>query len=191
LLVIESTDHEQPIILGNNNFEQGYYALPDYRKNITVTIAEGDSFLLNSFTCPNEYQAASRATHKVPVWTYRYFGNWSNIELFPPNNDYPGQVISQGSGAYHGSELEMVFGNPSGVSGLPNSRAEDEMICLMQTAWATFARDPANGLTRLGWPKYESRPDSLIRLAYNNVPHAEFVDPALYFAACANYTPSA
>ena len=43
----------QPYLLGNNNFEQGYYALPDYRKNITVTIAQGDSFLLDSFTCPN------------------------------------------------------------------------------------------------------------------------------------------
>lgn len=80
----------------------------------------------------------------------------------------------------------MVFGNPSGVSGLPNTNAENEMIALMQGAWAAFARDPAGGLTKYGWPEYNPNTNSLIRLAYNNSPTAEFVSPSLYFAACAN-----
>ncbi|KAK5108106.1 hypothetical protein LTR62_008760 [Meristemomyces frigidus] len=137
-----------PYLLGNNNFEQGYYALPSFKKNVTVTISQGDSFLLNSFTCPSQYQAAARAAHGVPVWLCRYFGNWPNLELYPANSDYPGQVVSEGSGAYHGSDLEMVFGNSAAVSGIPDSSDEDRMIKLMQGAWAAFARDPARGLTR-------------------------------------------
>ncbi|KAK3614610.1 hypothetical protein LTR56_027140 [Elasticomyces elasticus] len=180
-----------PYLLGNNDFEQGYYALPSFKKNNNITIAEGDSFLLSSFTCPNEYQAGVRAANDVPVWLYRYFGDWPNINLYPTNNDYPGQVVSQGSSAYHGAELEMVFGNSLGVSGLPNTADENETIALIQGAWAAFARDPANGLTYYGWPQYNRSADTLILLAYNNSPTAEFVDPNTYFAACANYTPSA
>lgn len=142
--------------------------------------------MLDCFTCPNKYQAEGRLAHDVPVWVYRNFGNWSNLELYPPNPAYAGQVISEGSGAYHGSDLEMVFGNPSGVSGLPNSQPEKEMIKLMQGAWAAFARDPAKGLTNYGWPEYNPDTSSLIRLAYNNSPTAEFVSPNLYFAACNN-----
>lgn len=82
----------------------------------------------------------------------------------------------------------MVFGNPSGVSGIPNSKAENEMIALMQGAWAAFARNPVNGLTAYGWPEYDPHTHSLIRLAYNNLPTAEFVNSKLYNAACANET---
>ncbi|KAK3676856.1 hypothetical protein LTR78_003060 [Recurvomyces mirabilis] len=179
-----------PYLLGNNNFEQGYYALPSFKKNVTVTIAQGDSFLLNSFTCPNEFQAANRAAHGVSVWLYRYFGDWPNINLYPANNDYPGQVVSQGSGAYHGTELEMVFGNPDLVSNLPNTSNESKMIKLMQGAWAAFARNPASGLATYGWPQYKPGTNSLILLAKNNTPTAEAVDPSLYFADCAGYVPS-
>lgn len=168
----------------------GYYALPAFKRNTTVTIAQGDSFLLGSFTCPNDFQAKARAAHGVPVWLYRYLGDWPNIRLFPKNDDYPGQVVSQGSGAYHGTELEMVFGNPEAVSGVSNTVNEDEMIRLVQSAWAAFARDPKCGLTKLGWPTFDPVEDSLIRLGYGNAPTAQFMDPTLYTAGCGNYTPS-
>ncbi|KAK4541845.1 hypothetical protein LTR36_007377 [Oleoguttula mirabilis] len=177
-----------PYLLGNNNYEQGYYVLPDYLKGINVTTAQGDDFLLSSFTCPNAFEAGNRLAYSVPVWLYRYFGNWANIELYPATSAYAGQVIGEGSGAYHGAELEMVFGNPSGVSGIPNSAAENEMISLMQGAWAAFARDPVSGLTVYGWPKYDPSAETLILLALNNSPTAEFVSPSLYNAACVNET---
>ena len=65
------------------------------------------------------------------------------------------------------------------------------MIVLVQGAWAAFARDPAKGLTNYGWPTYDPNEDTLIALAYNNTPTAEFIDPSTYFAACSNYTPAA
>lgn len=184
------TYRNQPYLLGNNDNEQGYYALPDYRKNITVTLAEGDSFLLGSFTCPNQFEADARRAQNVPVWVYRYFGDWANVRLFPPNPAFAGQVLSDGSGAYHGAELEMVFGNPSGVSGIANTKAETQVIALIQGAWAAFARSPATGLSWYGWPKYNPATKSLIRLAYNNSVTPSFVSPSLYFAGCVNATSS-
>jgi carboxylesterase type B len=81
----------------------------------------------------------------VPVWRYRYFGNFSNLELFP------------GSGAYHGSDLNMVFGTAQDTSGLPNTSAENATSRYLMHAWATFARDPKRGLVdELGWPTYDS-----------------------------------
>ena len=37
-------------------------------------------------------------------------------------------------------------------------------------AWAAFAKDPVQGLTKYGggWPQYSPQTNSLIRLAYNN-----------------------
>ena len=129
----------------------------------------------------------------MPTWLYRYFGNWPNIRLYNPSSNpaYAGQVLSEGSGANHGSDLEMVFGNPSGVSGLADTAPEKEMISIMQGAWAAFAKDPVNGLKAYGWPKYVNGKDTLIRLAYNNNPKAEFINGQAYFDGCANYTPTA
>lgn len=137
-----------------------------------MTGKQGDDFLLSSFTCPNLFEAEWRRHYDVPVWQYRYFGHWDNLRLY------------NGSGAYHGTDLEMVFGNDDVVSGIPSSEAEDEMTRLMQHAWAMFADDPAEGLHRLGWPEYDPAEKSLIRLAYNNQPGADFVSPSEYDAPC-------
>lgn len=80
--------------------------------------------------------------NNVAAWRYLYFGDWPNLRLYP------------GSGAYHGSELEMVFGTAQDVSGTPNTPAEDATSMYMMKAWVAFARDPENGLEQLGWPVY-------------------------------------
>lgn len=139
-------------------------------------MAEGHEFLLSSFTCPNSFEPRQRWAYDVPVWQYRYFGDWSNLRLYPS------------SGAYHDADLEMVFGNSAAVNGLPNSVAEDETIRLMQRAWATFTRDPVHGLKELGWPEFDPDAASLIRLAYGNEAGATFVRPSVYDATCPNVT---
>ena len=79
------------------------------------------------------------------MWRYRYFGEFENLELFP------------GSGTYHGSELEMVFGTAEDVSGLPNTKLEEKTIAYFMKAWAAFARDPRKGLLdTIGWPIYQN-----------------------------------
>ena len=79
------------------------------------------------------------------MWRYRYFGDFANLRLFP------------GSDSYHGTELDMVFGTAQDVSGLPNDDIEEKTISYFQKAWATFARNPTNGLSKtMGWPLYNN-----------------------------------
>ena len=159
-----------PYLLGNNNNEQGYYVIPAYAKGINVTTEQGDAFLLSSFTCPNSFEAQNRKKAGVPVYQYRYFGDWANIRLYPT------------SGAYHGSDLEMIFGNSYGVSGIPPSNPEKQTTSWMQHAWVTFANDPANGLESIGWPQFDEGAKTLARLAYNNNPIPDYVEPSVYDA---------
>ncbi|KAK3696624.1 hypothetical protein LTR37_017877 [Vermiconidia calcicola] len=168
-----------PHLLGNNNNEQGYYIIPAVANGANPTEAEGDLFLLQSFTCPNyvnpsQHQKMSEATnryaHGVLVWQYRYFGHWENLRLYP------------GSGAYHGSDIEMVFGNSGAASGIPPSEPEEQVSRLMQHAWAAFAA--TSGLSKLGCPEYDPERDSLVRLAYKNRPEADFVRPSMYDHPC-------
>ena len=118
------------------------------------------------------FEAENRRAYGVPVWQFRYFGHWDNLRLYP------------GSGAYHGSDVEMVFGNSETVSGIPPSKPEERTTALMQRAWATFAECPARGLHAMGWPLYNPKSKSLIRLAYENRPAASFVKPSVYDASC-------
>lgn len=76
----------------------------------------------------------------IATWRYYFNATYENTERFP------------GSGAYHGSELPLVFGT------LQNKQQnlDGDAIFLsrtMQKAWADFAKDPTKGP---GWPKVGS-----------------------------------
>jgi cholinesterase len=61
-------------------------------------------------------------------------------------------------GAYHGSELSLVYGAPKlkdAADQNTDTPAEAALTSVMMTAWASFAKDPQNGLTRLGYPVYK------------------------------------
>ncbi|KAK8127296.1 hypothetical protein PG984_008404 [Apiospora sp. TS-2023a] len=161
-----------PYVLGNNDNEQGYYVISAYGRGTNVTKAQGDEFLLTSFTCPNHAQALSRRAAGVPVWQYRYFGDWDNTRLYTT------------SGAYHGTDMHMVFGNSEAVTGILPSVAQDKTVVRMQHLWARFAADPVNGLSRAGWPRLEPGSDSLARFAYGNSPEWSFVDPEVLVDRC-------
>ncbi|KAL0939828.1 carboxylesterase [Colletotrichum truncatum] len=166
-----------PALFGNNDNEDGYYRIPAYGNGVVPTPEQVSSFLLESFTCPNSYQGAARLAQGVPVWVYRYLGDWDNTRLFPT------------SGAYHGVDLHMIFGASGDVSGIPPSETQRQLTRLMQSAWAAFANDPENGLSEvLGWPKFDLNGESLIVLGKGNDPEPQFVKPALYDAPCSTVT---
>jgi carboxylesterase type B len=48
----------------------------------------------------------------------------------------------------------MVFGTAEDVSGLENIPAEDATSRYIMGAWAAFARDSKQGLSKYGWPAY-------------------------------------
>ena len=165
-----------PLFLGNNNYEAGFYKLVSYAMGINTTAEEDAEFILESFTCPVAYQATSRRNHDVPVWIWRYLADWNNTRLYPT------------SGAYHGVDLHMIFGNSEGVSGLPTVAAQRELTSLMQHAWASFCNDSVNGLNNIGWPSYDPESNSLILLGLDNSPEPQFVSPSDYDAACSTIT---
>ncbi|KAI9802788.1 MAG: hypothetical protein M1833_001387 [Piccolia ochrophora] len=125
----------QPMLLGNNQDEQGYYKIPAYANGIDPT--PGTRRVL-----------PARILHmpqlNVPVWQYRYFGDWDNTRLYPS------------SGAYHATDLHMIFGGSGDASGIPPSPAQEQTTSLMQRAWAAFCKDPANGLSGvMKWPRFD------------------------------------
>ncbi|PSK43735.1 hypothetical protein B9Z65_7249 [Elsinoe australis] len=163
---------KRPYLFINNDNEAGYYKIPAFAQGNILPESDWQEFNAESFTCPNTFEAFYRSTQGVPVWLARYFGDWDNIRLYPT------------SGAYHGSDLEMIFSASEDVSGLPESPAQRRTEALMQRAWATFADDPVNGLTRLGWPRYTRASPSLIELARNDTPLAQFAAPQSFDNVC-------
>jgi carboxylesterase type B len=110
---------------------------------VTLSDAAWGEFNRACFTCANFLEAKN-------TFLFRYFGDWDNLRLYPT------------SGAYHSSDLKMVFGASVYVSGIPDSAAETKMVAPMQKAWATFAQDPHEGLTKvMGWPRYMPDGDCL------------------------------
>ncbi|KAK8079708.1 hypothetical protein PG997_007526 [Apiospora hydei] len=161
-----------PYVLGNNDNEQGYYVISAYGRGVNVTKSQGDDFLLTSFTCPNHAQALSRRAAGVPVWQYRYFGDWESTRLYPT------------SGAYHGVDMHMIFGNSEAVTVLPPSEEQEQTVAFMRHLWVQFAADPVNSLSRAGWSRFEPGSESLARFAHGNSPRWSFVEPETLAADC-------
>ncbi|KAL3425258.1 carboxylesterase [Phlyctema vagabunda] len=160
----------QPSIIGNTDLESGFYRIAAFATNRSFIGSQKSLFDLAAFTCATAIEAKNRVLGGARVWRYRYFGDFNNLRLFP------------GSGAYHGSDLEMVFGTAQDVSGEENSEVENETSAYIMRAWATFARDPVHGLSNeLKWPAYSVSDDgeeNLIRLGFENQTSASFVSPA-------------
>lgn len=72
-----------------------------------------------------------------------YAGNFSNISPYP------------WMGAYHSSELPLVFGTYGDFRG-NGTQFQKDTSETMQDFWLAFALDPENGLQQKGWPKYSS-----------------------------------
>jgi hypothetical protein len=70
----------------------------------------------------------------------------------------------------------------------PNSiPATTEQISIgkyIRGAWTAFAKNPAEGLTQYGWPRYDVSQDTLVRIAYNNITGPNLINPRRYDADC-------
>ncbi|KAH7155980.1 Alpha/Beta hydrolase protein [Dactylonectria macrodidyma] len=165
-----------PILFGHNHNEDGYYRIPAYGNGVTPTDAQVTSFLLESFTCPVSYQAEARRQKGVAAWAYRYMADWDNTRLFPT------------SGAYHGVDLHMIFGASGDVSGIEPTAGQALLTKTMQGAWYAFCNNPTNGLSQLGWPKFNPQTKSLILLGNGTKPRVDFVKPSAYDAPCSTIT---
>ncbi|MCJ1270968.1 hypothetical protein MMC22_010867 [Lobaria immixta] len=163
-----------PYLAGSTNNEAGFYKVRAYNLNITLSDHAWDLLNLEAFTCATLAETSARRHARVPVWQYRYFGDWPNLRLYPH------------SGAYHGSDLHMIMGGATDVTGVSNTPEQDRTMRYMMRAWAAFARDPQKGLTtHLHWPQYSPHGNTLVRLGYENSARASFVPPSTYDTPCA------
>jgi len=85
----------------------------------------------------------------VPVYRFLYSGNFSNISPLPF------------LGAYHESELPLLFGTDGNFRG-PSTPLEKETSKVMQDRWLAFARNGVKGMEEVGWPRYDASQDGMV-----------------------------
>ncbi|KAJ5085251.1 Carboxylesterase type B [Penicillium argentinense] len=164
-----------PYLATSNNYEPGFYRISAFANNISLTDTEWDRFNLAGFTCASKYAVDGRLAYAVPAWQSRYFGDWDS------------QYLYDGSGAYHGSDIPMLFGSGEEVTGIPNSELQEKYSNYMGATWVAFASDPRRGLEKQGWPAFDaSKPKrTIVGLGFKNGTLAKFLDPADVEKECA------
>jgi carboxylesterase type B len=154
---------KQPLLIGNNDNEAGFFTIMNPKQKLDPAAAKKQNA---GFECPSGAAADARRLQGIPSWRYRYM----------PNK------------AVHGAEIASVFGTMEGMGRntltTTNTRALSKA---MMQAWAAFAKDPQNGLTKIGWPKYNPLGKTLILLGEGNGPGATFAFPAEYDGFCDEY----
>lgn len=145
---------KKPYLTGNMDYEAGLFRVTAASAGTHLTDVEWAVWNLASFSCPAAGAAQRRSQYGVPTWRYRYFGEFPNLRL----------TLNPSSGAWHESEISIVWQTTEDSSGVPNTPAETAISGYLHGAWAAFAKDPANGLSRspYKWPKYN--PNSRSRL---------------------------
>ena len=143
---------KKPILLGNNDYEAGIIKVIFGNMGKTQSVQQWALLNLQTFTCPVGSAAQYRALNGVPVWRYRFFGDFLNTRL----------TETPSSGAWHGSEISQVFGS-SELAGLPNTQAEAAISSYIMSAWAAFAKNPNSALSAapFAWPKYDRKSKQL------------------------------
>ncbi|KAG2417666.1 cholinesterase [Aspergillus terreus] len=165
-----------PFMTGNTDNEAGFFLITAlaYTNLTAEQVAAipmnlirplGNILTLAGFTCPAAEAAGYRLEHRVPAWRYRYYGgNYSNTYIVPVGS------------AYHTSDLLPLFGTAPTVTGVKDTWYEAEAAAYMRNAWATFAKNPATGLSsEFRWPKFNPLTRSEVQLSLDKQTEATFI----------------
>jgi cholinesterase len=133
-----------PLLVGNTNNEGGFYALLAKSRGggKSATGSLPTSAMNTLIGCGPHAAARSRIKAGINAWRYLYSGEYPNQNIGFP-------------GAWHGSEIGPVFGTTELLSRKPDTKEEIELSMKLRQAWTEFAKDPVNGLVKLGWPIYD------------------------------------
>ncbi|KAI1174737.1 carboxylesterase [Nemania sp. FL0916] len=96
-----------------------------------------DKGTLSDFVCPAYNTTNVRADNNLTTYRYQYVGNYSNITPYP------------WMGAFHGSDLPMIFGTYNLSGGATD--IQKQVAERMQDYVFAFLADPHDGLAKLGW----------------------------------------
>ncbi|KAF1954432.1 alpha/beta-hydrolase, partial [Byssothecium circinans] len=131
---------KKPALIGTTTNEGAAFAA--YDRTSGPDPAEATFYTLSTFLCPTVQTTRDRYAAGAPTFRYLYGGNFSNISP------------QWWEGAYHSSDLPLVFGT-SGIARGESTSFEKEVQDQMQDYWVAFAEDPVGGLKRVGWEEYE------------------------------------
>lgn len=159
-----------PTLIGNNDYEAGLFRTEFALTGVTLSDTFWTDFNLQEFTCPCSDRANASLAINSPIWRYRYMGVFPNLAL------------STFSGSWHASELPLLFNTVP--KNIPSTAEENSTAQYIRGAWSKFAKDPHNGLTDFGWPRYDPTQDTLVRIAYNNTDGPNLINPYRYDADC-------
>ena len=113
-------------------------------------------------------------SEKIPTWRYYFNATIPNIQP----EGYPTL------GAFHGADLDIVFGT------YPAAGVTDQEVAIsafMQTAWATFAKDPTGGP---GWKASDgTSDDELACLGCGGDFGLQMISASVIDARCSQYGP--
>ena len=164
----QRTPAKVPMLIGNNNYEGGLFRTEFALSGLLFPDTFWDDFNLQEFTCPAGIRANASIAAGNPTWRYRYFGVFPNL------------AISSEAGTWHAAEIPIIFDTAPGSS----TSEEVSIANYMRGAWAAFAKNPQKGLTTYGWPEYDTKKDTLIRLAFGNITGPNVINPYRYDADC-------
>jgi hypothetical protein len=183
-----SNPTEQPIIAGNTDFEAGLTMVMMGGKSgggaagtLMGLLGKGKATMGPSASadgsgCGASVAAQARLRHGVPAWVYRFDGVYDNQRITPRAGL---------AGAYHSSDVPMTFGTTELRPGVAkDTPAQAALSKHWRHAWAAFAKDPENGLKKLGWPVYDPKKETLIRLGYKNASEPVFASNAPFIKGC-------
>ncbi|KAL2291491.1 hypothetical protein FJTKL_12882 [Diaporthe vaccinii] len=175
-----------PRLHGSNSDEGGSFELDFALLGLVLPPAYWEWHTLAFFGCPTaaSAEALAHAAPHVPAWRYVYAADYPNMRL----------TENPSLGAYHGSELNPLFGTSESLGGR-DTPAEAAMGRYMRAAWAAFAKDPAGGLAAkgFGWPVLpagEACEDEaqLVVLGLGNATGAVFQPSSAWDSACPSVT---
>ncbi|KAK4170004.1 Alpha/Beta hydrolase protein [Cladorrhinum sp. PSN259] len=126
-----------PTIIGTDA-NDGVPFVPLGPNGINETVAAAATAVL--FFCPSVQAAAYRIQNGIPVFRYLYAGNFTNISPEPY------------LGAYHGSELPLIFGTDGDFRG-PSTPDELKTSGALQDTFEAFASKRVRGIEETGWPE--------------------------------------
>ncbi|KAF1991746.1 alpha/beta-hydrolase [Aulographum hederae CBS 113979] len=166
----------RPVLLGSTDKEAMVFSTMTLSLGFSLPAPFWDLITQAAFNCPTAQAADARAKNGVPVWRYRYFGDFPNMRI----KGVPD------AGAYHASEIAVIWGTAGDYKGSPNTEEEDRVGAYLQGVWAAFAKDPERGLEggRYGFPRYGGDGASLLEFARNDSDKAAFSRAADYDAPC-------